>query len=229
MHLEYEKKFFNCISDTSFFKGYSQQLSQVSFSQGAAFLWFSITTNENVLVRISDDGKILESGIEVQSLYNSNYYAQKLQPYLGRIDYYSKESDSAFRGKIKTIGSCYFTYYPSNDYPEKVGKIRSAGNLLFDYYRSSEDALIAGKIKAIGTNTIAYFTSFDNEAYKGKLKMAGNTSITYYSSFDNVAIKGKVKSIGSFNYIWYSSFDRFSGLKSGALRQLVNGVLYILQ
>ncbi len=97
-----KKQFFIVLLTLLFFKGYSQQLSQVSFSQGAAFLWFSITTNENVLVRISDDGKILESGIEVQSLYNSNYYAQKLQPYLGRIDYFSKESDSAFRGKIKT-------------------------------------------------------------------------------------------------------------------------------
>ena len=211
---------------------YPQQLSQVTFSNGSNFSWFSIVTNQRVLIRISDDGKIIESGTEEQSFYNRNYFAQKLRPYLGRIDYYGNESDSAFRGKIKSIGTCFFTYYPSNDYSEKIGKIKSAGSLLFDYYRRSDDALIAGKIKNIGINTIAYYTLFDNEAFKGKLKMVGNTSITYYSSFDDLLIKGKLKDIGSYHYTWYGSLDRreFNGaLKSGALRQLINGVTYILQ
>jgi hypothetical protein len=215
-----------------FFSSYSQQLSQVTYSGGTTFSWFSLSTNQNVLIRISDDGKILEYGIEEQSLYNKNYYAQKLQPYQGRIDYYSNESDSAFRGKIKSIGTCFFTYYSSKDYPEKVGKIQMAGSLSFDYYRKYDDALIAGKIKSIGSSTIAYYTSFDNEALKGKPKLIGSTAIAYYTSFDDVAIRGKLKSIGSAQYIWYTSYDRkeFSGgLKSGVQRQAINGVTYIIQ
>ncbi len=215
-----------------FFNGISQHLSQVTFSYGSNFLWFSVITSQNVLVRISDDGRIIESGTEEQSLYDRNYFAQKLQPYLGRIVYYGKESDSAFTGKIKSIGTCFFSYYPSNDYPEKIGKIKSAGSLLFDYYRKFDDALSAGKIKSIGINNVAYFSSFDNEAFKGKLKTVGNTSITYYSSFDDALIKGKLKSIGLYHYAWYGSLDRreFNGaLKSGTRRQLINGITYILQ
>ena len=227
------KKFFLIAAlSLLFFEGYPQQLSQVTFSAGTNLSWFSLVTNQNVLVRISDDGKIIESGTEEQSLYNRNYFAQKLLPFLGRIDYYGSESDSAFKGKIKSIGTCFFTYYPANDYPERIGKLKSAGSLFFDYYRKFDDALIAGKIKSIGSHAIAYYTSFDNEAFKGKLKMVGNTSITYYSSFDDLIIKGKLKNIGSYHYAWYGSLDRkeFNGaLKSGSLRQLINGVTYILQ
>src|SRR6516164_11160879 len=79
-----------------FFHSYSQQLSQVTYSGGSTFSWFSLLTNENILIRISDDGKILEYGTEDQSLYNKDYYAQKLRPYQGRIDLYGNESDSAF-------------------------------------------------------------------------------------------------------------------------------------
>jgi len=213
-----------------FFRGYSQQLSQVTYAGGSTFTCFALTTNQNVLIRISDDGKILEYGIEEQSLYNKDYYAQKLQPYQGRIDYYSNESDSAFKGKIKSIGTCFFTYYSSKDYPEKAGKIQMAGSLSFDYYRKYDDALTAGKIKSIGNNTIGYYTSFDNEALKGKPKLIGNTPISYYSSFDDPSLKGKVKSIGSAQYIWYSSYDRASGsLKSANRRSVINGITYIVQ
>jgi len=215
-----------------FMSGYSQKLSQVTFSSSGGFSWFSILTNQNILIRISDDGKILEFGTEEQSLHNRNYYDQKLRPYVGTVNYYGKESDSASMGKIKNIGSCFFTYYPAKDYAEKAGKIKSAGSLLFDYNMNSGDALTTGKIKTMGSNAITYFTSFDNEALKGKLRSIGPTQITYYTSFDDTMIKGKLKSIGSFQYIWYTSYDRkeYSGsLKSGSRRQLVNGVTYIMQ
>ena len=214
------------------FCGYSQQLSQVTFSRECGFLWFSLSTNQNTLIRISNDGAVLEFGTEEHALYNSNYFAEALQPYTGRVDYYENNVDSAFRGKIKNIGTCFFTYYPSSDYPEKIGKIRSAGNLLFDYYNKFQDALIAGKIKSIGSNAIIYYNSFDDEALKGKLQMVGNTPISYYTSFDNTLIKGKLKSIGSFKYTWYTSYDRqeFAGsLRSGSYRKLVNGITYIIQ
>ena len=185
----------------SFLNCYSQQLSQVTFSGGgSSFAWFTLLTNQNFLIKISDEGNILEYGTEEQSLYNRNYYAQRLLPFAGKINYYGMESDSASKGKIKSIGACFFTYYSAKDYPERAGKMKSAGSLSFDYYRRFEDDLLAGKIKNIGINAIAYYTSFDNEAYKGKLKMVGSTFITYYSSFDDVMIKGKLKTVGAARY-----------------------------
>jgi len=225
-----KKNYLIIVLSFSFLGCYAQQLCQVTFSGGSGFSWFSLSTNQNVLIRISAEGKILEFGTEEQSLNNRNYFAPKLRPFEGRVDYYSNESDSAFRGKIKSIGTCFFTYYASNDYPEKVGKIKSAGSLTFDYYSKLDDASFANKIKSIGQDNITYYSSVENEAFKGKLKSVGKTSIVYYSSFDDRAIKGKVKSIGSYNYIWYTSFDRSAGgLKSCLQRQPVNGVLYILQ
>src|SRR5262245_138990 len=96
-----------------FFKGYTQQLRQVTFSSGSNFSWFTLSTNQNVLIRMADDGTILEFGSEEQSLYNRNYFAQKLRPFEGRVEYYPNNADLAFRGKIKSIGTCYFTYFPS--------------------------------------------------------------------------------------------------------------------
>lgn len=227
-----KKNYLIVVLSLVFFKTYSQQLSQVTFSSSCNFSWFSLLTNDNVLIRISDDGKVLEFGTEEISLNNINYFAPKLRPYVGRVEYYPNTVDSASRGKIKSIGSCFFTYYPSTDYPENIGKIKSAGILSFDYYRKFGDALSAGKIKNIGNAAITYYIASDNEAYKGKLKGVGNTAITYYSNFDDVMIKGKLKSIGSANYLWYTSYEKieFRGsLKSSIRRRMINGVTYILQ
>ena len=213
-----------------FLRGYTQQLSQVSFSQASDFSWFSLLTNQNVLIRISDDGKILESGTEEASLYNRNYFAPKLLPFLGVINYYQHELDSTLNGKIKNIGTCYITYYGKNDYPEKEGKLKSVGSLTFDYYRKYEDVLIAGRIKTIGADAITYYASYDNEALKGKLKSVGNTLIVYFSSYDNQSLKGKLKSIGAYTYQWNTTFSGnqlVSYLKTGNQRSLINGVTYI--
>ena len=226
------KPFYSIITFLFFFNcAFTQQLSQVTYTYQTSFAWFSILTDQNVLIRISENGKPLEWGTEEQSLFNNNYYAPKLLPYMGRIDYYGPETDSAYRGKVKSIGTCPITYYGSGEYPIKIGKIKSAGRLMFDYYTNFDDKLLTGKIKNIGNNTVAWYTSFDNEAFKGKLKTVGNTSLTYYASFDDTMIKGKIKSIGSFNYTWYTSFDPkgYGGaLKSGAQRQLINTITYIL-
>ena len=212
-----------------FFCSYTQRLSQVTFAQASDFSWFTLLTSQNVLIRIAGDGKILEAGTEEASLYNRNYFAPKLLPFAGVINYYQHEPDSILNSKIKNIGTCYFIYYAGNDYPERAGKLKSAGSLSFDYYRKYEDALLAGRIKSIGTDAITYYGSFDTEALKGKLKSVGNTSIAYYS-FDNLQLKGKLKSIGSYNYQWATTFagsQLVSYLKTGNQRQLINGVTYI--
>lgn len=211
---------------------FSQELAQVSFSGGSSLTYFSLLTDGNVLIRISPDGKIIEWGTEEQSIRGGNYFAPKLQPYPGRIDYYGPEADSISRGKVKSIGSSVITYFQAYETADKVGKVRSVGRLFFDYYGIYDNKLFQGKIKTIGNLSLTYYSAFDDEALRGKLKSVGNTSISYYTSFDDKLIRGKIKTIGGSNYSWYTSIDGrgYGGsLKSGNYRQNIAGVVYILQ
>ncbi|MBS1633587.1 MAG: hypothetical protein JST10_13550, partial [Bacteroidetes bacterium] len=182
----------------------SQQLSQVTFSSGANLDYFSFQTDQGVLIRVSPDGKIMEWGTELMSNRSNSFFAPKLQPFLGRMEYYDQHSDSAFRGKIKNIGTCTITYYGSYESDGKPGKVRSIGTSIFDYYNSFDDKQYRGKMKLAGTLGVEYYSSFMDEAFRGKLKAIGNTAITYYTSFDDKAYRGKVKSIGATPYNWYS-------------------------
>lgn len=210
---------------------FSQELSQVSLQGGKDFNHFGIVIDRQILVRISKDGKILEYGMEEQSLRNPNYYASTLRPYDGRVDIYGNETDSLFRGKIKSIGTAFITYYPSYDEEYRRGKIRSIGNLMFDYFDNRGNEAQRGRIKQIGQSSIEYYPSFENEAYRGNLKTVGSTLFVYYSSFDDKAIRGKVKSIGTQNYLWYTSMDRYGGgsLKSGPQRFKSGQITFIVQ
>jgi hypothetical protein len=210
----------------------SQQLNQVSFLDGANLTYFSFLTDQGVLIRISDQGKILEWGNEVQSQRYNNYYAPSLQPWLGRVDYYGPEADSVSRGKLKSIGTCSFTYYGPYEEETKIGKLRSIGSVLLDYYSNFDNKALRGKIRFVGHLILEYYSSLGDEAVRGKIKAIGNTPITYYSTFDDKLITGKVKSIGTVIYSWYASFDRpewRGNLKSGSYRQNINGVTYILR
>src|SRR6476646_5308256 len=106
---------------------FSHKLSQVTISGGITFSYFSFITDQNILLRVSDEGKLLEWGTELLA-DRGNYYDPKLQPYLGRIEYYGQEADSAFRGKVRSIGTCTFTYYGHLDESIKVGKLKSIVN-----------------------------------------------------------------------------------------------------
>lgn len=209
----------------------SQELRQVTFSNGANLSYFSLLVDQNVLIRVSEDGKILEWGTEVMS-DRYNYYAPKLQSYMGRVEYYGLEADSVSRGKIKSIGTAYITYYGANATPEKIGKPMFIGSLQMDYYSNYEDKLLKGKLKMIGSLLLDRYSSIENEAYRGKLKSVGNTAIVYYSVFDDRVNAGKIKSIGGVQYVWYSTFDRVElrgALKSNNYRQDIAGVTYILR
>jgi hypothetical protein len=210
----------------------SQQLAQVSFSNGSSLSYFSLLTDRSVFIRISAEGKILEWGTEEQSLRSSTYYAPRLQPYMGRVEYYGPEADSLSRGKVKSIGSSIITYYNYYESEERKGKIRSVGSLAFDYFSNYDNKALQGKIKSMGFLNIDYYASYENEALVGKLKAVGSSAITYHSSFDDKFIKGKIKSIGSYTYTWYTSLDRIGlggSLRSGAFRQNIGDVVYIIQ
>jgi hypothetical protein len=212
------------------FIGSSQQLSQVTFNNGSTLSYFSFVTDQGVLIRISDEGKILEWGTEVLADHY-NFYARKLQPFMGRVEYFDQRDDSVFRGKVKSIGTCFFTYYDTFQVKTKIGKLRSIGNQYLDYFEDYEDKMLKGKIKMAGSLSLDYYRSYENESYRGKLKSVGSMPINYYSVFDDKVNAGKLKSIGSVNYLWYSLSDRpdmRGALKSNNYRQLVSGVTYIL-
>ncbi|HEX4877857.1 MAG TPA: hypothetical protein VFV31_14365 [Chitinophagaceae bacterium] len=210
----------------------AQELAQVAFTNGSTLAYLSLITDRTLLIRINDQGTIMEWGTEESSYRNSNYYAPRLQPYPGRVEYYGQDGDSLSRGKLKSIGSAVITYYDYYESEERRGKIRSIGRQFFDYYNNFYDKQLRGKIKSIGNLFIDFYASFENESLRGKIKSVGSTGIAYYSSFDDRLIRGKIKSIGNQPYVWYTSVDQVGyggSLKSGPFRQNIGGITYILQ
>ena len=207
---------------------FSQKLSQVSLAGGSSY--FSILIDQNVLIRITAEGNIIDWGTELLS-QRSNFYDPRLQPYLGRVEYYGKESDSAFRGRVKSIGTAVITYYGSHEADSKPGKLKSVGTLMLDYYTNFDNVALRGKLRFIGSQIIEYYASLEDEMIRGRLKVVGNTPIKYYSSFDDRDLRGKIKSIGSLVLEYYTSLDRVElrgQLKSGINRPNVGGITYIL-
>ena len=210
--------------------GYSQTLKFVSFSQGSEFSALAFITSQRIIIKVSLDGNVLEWGNEMEP---GRFYQEpaKLQPYMGRIEYYEKQFDSILNGKIRSIGVTSITYYGSTENEALVGKVKSIGNILFNYYIEPGNETMRGKIKSAGQKNITFYNSHENEAFRGKIKSIGATQITYYSTFDDKSIRGKLKSIGSSNYTWYTSLDRqgYQGsLKSGRQTEMIEGVTYII-
>jgi hypothetical protein len=208
---------------------HSQELTHVAFSGASTLSSIAFTTDQQVIVKVTADGKVLEWGTEWDPR-RYNYTPGKLEPFMGRVDYYGQEApDSSLRGKVKSIGTCILTYYGSYDIETKRGKLKSIGHTMLDYYSNYENEAYRGKIQTAGSILFTYFGSYENEAIQGKLKSVNNTQIVYYSTFDDKSIKGKLKSIGMYNYIWYTSNDQYRGaLKSGLLKPNVNGVTYYI-
>ena len=46
---------------------FSQKLSQVTFSGGTTFSYFSFLADQGILLRVTDEGKLLEWGTELLS------------------------------------------------------------------------------------------------------------------------------------------------------------------
>jgi hypothetical protein len=211
------------------YNGFSQKLSGVNFQNGAKLSFFSFTTEQGAVIRVSEDGKILEWGTEVLS-ERGNYYAPKLQPFNVRTETFDSQSDSAYRNKIKSIGTTYITYYSALDEEMKRGKLKTIGSLQFDYYSKYDEKSLQGKLKMAGTLLLEYYRQYENEAFRGKLKSIGSVPITYYSAFDDRYNAGKLKTIGVANYTWYSEIDQARGaLKSNNYRQTISGITYILR
>src|ERR1041385_5592453 len=91
MHRKFMKKniLFSFLLVTYLF-GNSQNLKFVNFSNGADLSSLSFITDQQIIIKISIDGKIMEWGYELEP---GRFYSQpgRLKPYLGRIEHYERQ------------------------------------------------------------------------------------------------------------------------------------------
>lgn len=207
-----------------------QRIAKITISGSGLVSDIVIGLDENVQVYISKEGQITKWGFDRFIGSNQENYLDYLEPYVGRVEYYTQNDDAMLRGKVKYIGKTLLSYYPSYEIESLRGKLRSIGSLNVGYYFQFDDKAKAGNLKSIGQQNIDWNASYENEGLRGKLKGVGATAITYYGSFEDKAFRGKLKSIGSTNFTYYSSAEQFSGaMKSGAPFVTANGVKFYVR
>lgn len=211
---------------------FAQCLNKISFVRDGSLDFISFALDGNVFIYVTKDGNIKKWGYDRFTARGQENYADELDAYVGKTDYYTQNDDAAFRGKVKYIGGTLITYYASYDDAMLQGKIKSIGNITIEYYQSYENESFKGNIKTVGQHSFSWYGSFDNAAYRGKLKSVGPTTITYYGSSDDKIYSGRIKSVGSMTYTWYGSFDRndYRGaMKSGNQWQTLNTIKFYVR
>ncbi|MGB4845950.1 MAG: hypothetical protein WBP16_15900 [Ferruginibacter sp.] len=212
-----------------FSTSFGQNLSKITITGNGQVDVFSFGLPENVQIYVTKNGNITKWGFDKYIGYQENYNAE-LEPYVGRIDYYTQNDDEALRGKVKYIGGTLLTYYASYENDALKGKLKSIGQVNLDYYLAYEDAAYRGNLKKIGGNSINWYASYENADLRGKLKNVGSTALTYYGSFEDKAFRGKIKSIDRFTITYYSSFEQYSGsMKTGSTVMNAAGIKYYVR
>lgn len=208
---------------------FGQRISKITINGSGNVNDIVIGLDENVDIYLTKDGQISKWGFDRYNGVQENYNDQ-LDPYVGRVEYYSQNDDEALRGKVKYIGRTLISYYPSYEMESLRGKLKSIGVLNLDYYQAFDDRALAGSLKTIGQQSIGWYPSYENEALRGKLKNVGATNLVYYGSFEDKAFRGKIKSVGAYGFTYYSSFEQYSGsMKTGSPIINVNAVKYYLR
>jgi hypothetical protein len=208
---------------------FSQRIAKINLTGAGLVSDIVFGLDENVEVYINKEGQITKWGFDRFIGYQENYN-DYLEPYVGRVEYYTQNDDEALRGKIKYIGRTLVSYYPSYEFESLRGKLKSIGSINLDYYRSFDDKALSGNIKSIGGQNVSWYASYENEALRGKLKTLGPTAFAYYGSFEDKAFRGKIKSIDNFNFSYYSSYEQYSGsMKNGNYIINANAVKYVVR
>ncbi len=208
---------------------FSQRISKITITGSGMLSDIVVGLDENIQVYLTKEGQISKWGFDRFIGYQENYN-DYLEPYVGRVEYYTENDDAALRGKVKYIGRTLLSYYPSYEIESLRGKLKSIGSLSMGYYLAFDDKAMAGSLKTIGQQNIQWYASYENEGLRGKLKGVGSTAIAYYGAFEDKAFRGKIKSIGSNQFTYYSSAEQFSGsMKSGATFVIANGVKFYVR
>lgn len=224
-----KKALFLITASCIFLSAVGQRIYKITLVNGGGPATISYLVDDVITLRLSTDGKLIEWGLENNT---GRGYPDRLEKYMGRVEYYDSTEDEAIRGKVKYLGRTSFTYFSSTENNALKGKIKTMNTIPFDYYAAYENEALRGRIKSAGPVTFSYYSSYDNEAFKGKLKSVGNSQITYYASFDDKAFRGKVKSIDRYSYTYYSSYDirDYQGsMKTGFPIQNINGINYYIR
>ena len=211
---------------------FTQSINKITIADNGNVEKIGFEVETDVILNISTDGSIMNWGYDVFKSRGGENYMDRLDPYVGRVEYYAETDNEAFRGKIKSIGRTTITWYASYENDAFKGKIKSIGSMAIKYYETYEDKAFQGKIKSIGSNNVTWYASYNNEAYRGKLMSIGSTQFTYYSNTDDKAYRGKIKSLGGTPFTFYSSYDlpEYRGrMKSGNQLQFINGIKYFVR
>lgn len=207
----------------------AQHISRITITGTGQVDVFAIGLDENVQLYLSKDGHISKWGFDRYIGFQENYNSE-LEPYVGRVEYYTQNDDEALRGKVKYIGRTLLTYYASYEHEALKGKLKAIGTLNLEYYLPFEDAAFQGNLKFIGRNGVTWYGSYESKDLRGKLKNIGPTLLTYYGSFEDKAFIGKIKSIDRFSFTYYSSFEQYSGsMKTGNTTITANGIKFYLR
>jgi len=208
---------------------FGQAISKITIAGNGNVDNIAFGLDENVQVYLTKDGNISKWGFDRFIGYQENY-GGVLEPYVGRVEYYTSNDDAALQGKVKYIGKILLTYYASYENEMLKGKLKSIGSINLDYYLNYENESFRGNIKTIGIQAVTWYSSYENEALRGKLKSVGPTLLNYYGSFEDKAYRGKIKSIDRFSITYYSSFEQYSGsVKTGAQVMNANGIKYFVR
>jgi hypothetical protein len=209
--------------------GFSQNISRITITGTGQVDVIALGLDEQVQIYVTKDGNISKWGYDKYIGYQENYNGV-LDPYVGRIEYYTQNDDESLRGKVKYIGKTLLTYYASYEQEGLKGKLKSVGSINIDYYLPYEDAAYSGNIKTLGQQAVTWYASYENADLRGKLKGIGSTAVTYYGSFEDKAFRGKLKSIDRYTFTYYSSFEQYSGsMKSGPSILNANGIKYYIR
>ena len=139
-----KKIFLLIIVACSFATSFGQKIAKVSINRDGTFDMFTILLDD-ATITMGDDGNIKAWGIEVYS--DRIPSMSRLEPFPGRIEYYSSYDNESFRGKVKYIGKTLITYYASYDIESLRGKVKSLGQSNITYYSAYENDLLKGKSK----------------------------------------------------------------------------------
>ena len=104
----------------------AQNLAKVTITDLGNIEKLSFGLRENVLLNISKDGNIMDWGVDRYAGRLQESKPGVLDPYQGRVEYYTESDNEDFRGKVKSIGGIFITYYPSSAEDGFSGKIGRA-------------------------------------------------------------------------------------------------------
>lgn len=209
--------------------GFGQSISKITIAGNGQIDVIAFGLDERVEVYLTKEGSIVKWGFDKYIGYQENYTGT-LDPYVGRVEYYSQNDDASIQGKVKYIGKTLLTYYASYENKMLKGKLKSIGNINLDYYLEYADDAFKGFIKNIGQHTVTWYASYENKDLRGKLKSVGPTTFLYYGSFEDKAFRGKIKSIDRFGFTYYSSLEQYSGsVKTGSQIVNANGIKYFVR